>query len=112
MTFNDQILRRFSSRKILEHGKSAFDKNNSIGSKCPTKDGPAQGKDIISVLLRARRQDMFRTGLERNFCRMGVTCLTMISKKSNFWTQWLKKGEFTLDSAPSLAADRTPFVAE
>jgi hypothetical protein len=41
--------------------------------------------------------DMFRTGLERNFCRMGVTCLMMTSKKSNFWMQWLKKGEFTLD---------------
>jgi hypothetical protein len=41
--------------------------------------------------------DMFRTGFERKFCRMGATCLTMISKNSNFWTQWLKKGEFTLN---------------
>ncbi|KAJ7800367.1 cytochrome P450 [Mycena olivaceomarginata] len=48
------IVRRIG-RKILEREQSAFDKNNSIGGKCPTKDGPAQGKDIISVLLRARR---------------------------------------------------------
>jgi hypothetical protein len=34
------IVRRIG-RKILEHEQSAFDKNISIGSKCPIKDGPA-----------------------------------------------------------------------
>ncbi|KAJ7798089.1 hypothetical protein B0H14DRAFT_2618226 [Mycena olivaceomarginata] len=87
------IVRRIG-HKILEHGQSAFDKNNSISSKCPTKDGLALGKDIISVLLRA-----WRNRPRKEFLSYGRDLSDDDIQKSNFWTQWLKKGDFTLDSS-------------
>ncbi|KAJ7822640.1 hypothetical protein B0H14DRAFT_2598420 [Mycena olivaceomarginata] len=111
-----KIVRRIG-RKILEREQSAFEKNNSIG-KCPTKDGPTQGKDIISVLLRARRVGK---AVYEQLSDEQISTFTSVLSESDtptfekeillqheqasegssvVWERpvWSKKGEFALDS--------------
>ncbi|KAF7360174.1 hypothetical protein MVEN_00746000 [Mycena venus] len=113
------VVERLSDEQILDNGMLAstdihfhyggprddcwMSRLHTMGAGTPT--GDSSSYKILSRLW-FKSNDMFRTGYEpKSFCTDAIYLMT-IFKSSNFWTRWLKKGEFYVFHPPSPQTER------